>query len=71
MFKLSKAYKERALARYSGLQEHKFALQKEGFNAVKHQGFVGTTYFDEVQNTVTSGTSSTVAMNDSTEIAQF
>lgn len=71
MFELSKAYKERGMAGYSELQEREFALQKDGFNAVKHQGFVGTTYFDAIQNTVTSGTSSTVAMKDSTETAQF
>ena len=71
MFELSKAYKERGMAGYSELQEREFALQKDGFNAVKHQGFVGTTYFDAVQNTVTSGKSSTVAMKDSTEAAQF
>ena len=71
MFELSKAYKERGMAGYSELQEREFALQKKGFNAVKHQGFVGTTYFDAIQNTVTAGASSTVAMKDSTEVAQF
>ncbi|MCF1191607.1 isocitrate lyase [Mangrovimonas sp. AS39] len=71
MFELSKAYKSRGMAGYSELQEREFALQKEGFHAVKHQGFVGTTYFDAIQNTVTSGASSTVAMKDSTEVAQF
>jgi isocitrate lyase len=71
MFELSRAYKERGMAGYSELQEREFALQEKGFNAVKHQGFVGTTYFDAIQNTVTGGTSSTVAMKDSTEVAQF
>ena len=71
MFELSKAYKERGMAGYSELQEREFALQKDGFKAVKHQGFVGTTYFDAVQNFVTSGTASTVAMKNSTETAQF
>lgn len=71
MFELSKAYKEQGMAGYSQLQEREFALQKDGFKAVKHQNFVGTSYFDAVQNTVTAGTSSTVAMKDSTEAAQF
>ncbi|NRA91421.1 MAG: isocitrate lyase [Psychroserpens sp.] len=71
MFELSRAYKERGMAGYSELQEREFALQKDGFNAVKHQGFVGTAYFDAIQNTVTAGKSSTVAMKDSTETAQF
>ena len=46
-------------------------LQKKGFRAVKHQSFVGTGYFDEIQTVVTSGKSATVAMKDSTETAQF
>ncbi len=71
MFELSKAYKERGMAGYSELQEREFALQDAGFKAVKHQGFVGTGYFDTVQNIVTSGTASTVAMKGSTETAQF
>ena len=71
MFELSKAYKERGMAGYSELQEREFALQADGFKAVKHQGFVGTTYFDKVQNTVTQGNSSTVAMKGSTEEEQF
>ena len=71
MFELSLAYKKRGMAGYSELQEREFALQKEGFKAIKHQTFVGTTYFDEVQNAVTMGLNATVAMKDSTESAQF
>lgn len=71
MFELSIAYKKRGMAGYSELQQREFALQKEGFKAIKHQSFVGTTYFDEVQNAVTTGLNATVAMKDSTEIAQF
>lgn len=71
MFELALAYKERGMAGYSELQEREFALQEKGFRAVKHQSFVGTGYFDEVQNVVTSGSSTTVAMKDSTEAAQF
>lgn len=71
MFELALAYKRKGMAGYSELQEKEFALQAEGFRAVKHQNFVGTSYFDEVQNAVTTGLSSTVAMKDSTETAQF
>lgn len=71
MFELAKSYKERGMAGYSELQEREFALQEFGFKAVKHQGFVGTTYFDSVQNIVTSGKASTMAMKGSTETAQF
>lgn len=71
MFELALAYKKKGMAGYSELQQKEFALQAEGFRAVKHQNFVGTTYFDEVQNAVTAGLASTVAMKDSTETAQF
>ena len=71
MFELALAYKRKGMAGYSELQQKEFALQAEGFRAVKHQNFVGTTYFDEVQNTVTAGLASTVAMKNSTETAQF
>ena len=71
MFELSIAYKQRGMAGYSELQEREFALQKHGFKAVKHQSFVGTTYFDAVQNAITLGNSSTMAMNNSTEVEQF
>lgn len=71
MFEISKAYKERGMAGYSALQQREFDLQEDGFSAVKHQTFVGTGYYDEVQNVVTSGSSSTKALAGSTEEAQF
>lgn len=71
MFELARAYKKNGMAGYSELQEREFALQDEGFTAVKHQTFVGTTYFDAIQNTVTQGSASTVAMAGSTEAEQF
>ncbi len=71
MFELARAYNQRGMAGYSELQEREFALQDEGFAAVKHQSFVGTQYFDYVQNTVQQGESSTTAMAESTETAQF
>ncbi len=71
MFELSAAYAERGMAGFSELQQREFALQSKGFTAVKHQNFVGTGYFDFVQNTVQQGVSSTVAMSGSTEVEQF
>ena len=71
MFELALAYKKRGMAGYSELQEREFALQKEGFRAVKHQNFVGTSYFDEVQTVVTAGLSSVTALAGSTEAEQF
>ena len=71
MFEISKAYRERGMAGYSALQQKEFKLQENGFKAVKHQAFVGTTYFDAVQNTIQQGEASTVAMKGSTESEQF
>jgi isocitrate lyase len=71
MFELAKSYKERGMAGYSELQEREFALAKDGYKAVKHQGFVGTGYFDALQNTITGGANSTTAMAGSTETDQF
>lgn len=71
MFELASAYKETGMAGYSQLQEKEFALASKGFKAVKHQAFVGTGYFDAVQNTVMNGLASTAALKGSTEEAQF
>jgi isocitrate lyase len=71
MFELSKAYVDRGMAGFSELQQREFALEKDGFKAIKHQAFVGTGYFDAVQNVVQQGQSSTVALAGSTEAEQF
>ena len=71
MFELAELYREQGMAGYSQLQEKEFALQTKGFKAVKHQTFVGTGYFDAVQETITAGEASTVALNGSTEEEQF
>ena len=72
MFELAKGYSTRGMGAYSELQKREFELaETKGFKAVKHQSFVGTSYFDAVQNTVAGGESSTAALKDSTETAQF
>jgi len=71
MFELSKAYVERGMAGFSELQQREFALEPHGFKAIKHQAFVGTGYFDAVQNVVQQGQSSTTALAGSTEAEQF
>ncbi len=71
MFELSKAYVDRGMAGYSELQQREFALEKDGFQAIKHQSFVGTGYFDAVQQVVQQGNSSTTALAGSTETEQF
>ncbi len=70
-FGLAQAYRQRGMAGYSELQEREFALTKDGYQAVKHQSFVGTGYFDAVQNVVTSNQTSTSALVGSTEESQF
>lgn len=71
MFELSKAYVDRGMAGFSELQQREFALEQHGFKAVKHQAFVGTGYFDTVQNIVQGGQASTTALTGSTEEEQF
>ncbi len=72
MFELASDYKEHGMTAYSRLQEAEFASEQDGnYGAVKHQRFVGTGYFDEVQNAITGGTASTTALAGSTEAEQF
>jgi isocitrate lyase len=57
---------------YSKLQEQEFAAEREfGYQAVKHQRFVGTGYFDAVTQVIAGGTSSVTALTGSTEAEQF
>jgi isocitrate lyase len=72
MFELAREYKALGMAAYSELQEAEFASEREHqYSAVKHQRFVGTGYFDAVQNVISSGTASTTALAGSTEAEQF
>ncbi|MEM9984044.1 MAG: isocitrate lyase [Bacteroidota bacterium] len=71
MFDLASAYAQEGMFAYSQLQQKEFAKEAEGYRAVRHQSFVGTGYFDAVQNTITAGRSSTTAMQGSTETQQF
>ena len=72
MFELAREYSRSGMSAYARLQEREFALaDSEGYSAVRHQRFVGTGYFDAVQNTISGGRSSTEALAGSTENAQF
>ncbi len=71
MFELASAYKEDGMAGYARLQDKEFAMEADGFRAIKHQSFVGAGYFDEVQQIVSGGLASTGALKGSTEEAQF
>ena len=71
IFELAEKYKKEGMAAYSKIQEQEFAREKDGYTSVKHQREVGTSYFDAVSNTISSGKSSTTAMDGSTESEQF
>jgi len=71
MFELAKQYAVEGMAAYVRVQKKEFEAEPAGYTAVKHQAFVGTEYFDEVSTVISSGTSSTTAMGESTETAQF
>jgi isocitrate lyase len=71
MFELASGYRERGMGAYSELQQAEFASEARGYTATRHQREVGTGYFDAVSVAVTGGLSSTTAMNESTEAAQF
>ena len=71
MFELARGYTAEGMAAYSRLQQAEFASEKHGYSATRHQREGGTGYFDLVSTTITAGTSSTTALHDSTEAAQF
>jgi isocitrate lyase len=71
MFELALGYKDRGMAAYSELQQKEFAAEAAGYSATRHQREVGTGYFDEVAMVISGGRSSTTALADSTEAAQF
>ena len=71
MFELARQFQEEGMPAYSRLQQSEFAAEANGYTATKHQHEVGTGYFDEVVKIITAGQSSTVALEGSTEAAQF
>ncbi|WP_101843132.1 isocitrate lyase [Halobacillus sp. Marseille-P3879] len=71
MFELARQYKDRGMEAYSELQQAEFASEQYGYSATRHQREVGTGYFDEVAQVISGGTSSTTALENSTESDQF
>jgi isocitrate lyase len=71
MYELARGYRDHGMTAYSRLQQAEFSSEEHGYSATKHQHEVGTSYFDAVSNAVSGGTSSTTALADSTEAAQF
>jgi isocitrate lyase len=71
MFDLAKGYAEEGMTAYVKLQQHEFALEPDGYSAVKHQSEVGTGWYDLISQTVSQGSASTLALEGSTEAEQF
>jgi isocitrate lyase len=71
MFDLADGYRDRGMAAYCEVQDAEFAAEKRGYTATRHQREVGTGYFDAVAEVLSGGQSSTTALADSTEAAQF
>jgi len=72
MFELAREYKQNGMTAYAQLQEAEFESERaHHYAAAKHQRFVGTGYFDDVQKVITSGKASTTALEGSTEAEQF
>ena len=71
MYELALRYRDQGMAAYSDLQEREFASEASGYSATRHQREVGTGYFDEVARVISDGGASTLALDDSTEKAQF
>jgi isocitrate lyase len=72
MFELASGYRDHGMSAYSKLQDREFELAaSDGYAAVKHQSFVGTGWFDALQEVISGGESATRALADSTEKHQF
>jgi isocitrate lyase len=71
MFELARDYRERGMSAYAELQEAEFASEARGYTATRHQREVGTGYFDQVVQALSAGRASTLALEGSTEHAQF
>jgi isocitrate lyase len=71
MFELARGYAAEGMTAYVELQEREFAMEEDGYSAPRHQREVGAGYFDAVASAVSGGESSTLALEGSTEEAQF
>jgi len=70
MFDLAHGYARDGMSAFVELQEREFADASRGFEAVRHQREVGTSYFDAVTTTIEAD-ASTQALKGSTEEEQF
>ena len=68
VFNFARQYKYQGMLAYSDLQEGEFRAEEFGYTSTKHQREVGVGYFDKISTILGS---STAALKDSTEAAQF
>ena len=71
MFELASQYAAQDMTAYMAVQEREFALEAEGYTATRHQREAGAGYFDEIAKVVSGGSATTLALEGSTEQAQF
>ncbi|MBA2385351.1 MAG: isocitrate lyase [Actinobacteria bacterium] len=71
MFELARGYAAEGMPAYVRLQQREFELEADGYTATRHQREVGAGWFDEIAQAVSGGASSTLALEGSTEEAQF
>ena len=71
MFNLAREYAKEGMAAYSRLQQAEFSSEGAGYTATRHQREVGTAYFDDVAQVISSGAASNLALHESTETQQF
>jgi isocitrate lyase len=71
MFELARGYREVGMPAYVELQNREFELEGSGYTATRHQREVGAGYFDLVSQVISGGSSSTLALEGSTEDEQF
>ena len=71
MFELARGYTEEGMTAYVRLQQREMELEPDGYTATRHQQEVGTGYFDLVSRAISGGTSTTTALDGSTEQQQF
>ena len=71
MFDLARGFAAEGMPAYVRLQEREFQLEEAGYTATRHQREVGAGWFDLVAQAVSGGESSTLALEGSTEQAQF
>jgi isocitrate/methylisocitrate lyase len=71
MFELARGYAQEGMSAYVRVQEREFELEEDGYSATRHQREAGAGYFDAVARAISGGESSTLALEGSTEAAQF